>query len=35
MSCVDAVMEAAKRAGIVLEQEEADEIIDVLSERLF
>ena len=35
MSCVDAVMEAAKRAGIVLEPEEADEIIDVLSERLF
>ena len=35
MSCVDAVMEAAKRAGIVLEQEEANEIIDVLSERLF
>ena len=35
MSCVDAVMEAATRAGIVLEPEEAKEIVDVLSERLF
>ena len=35
MSCVDAVMEAAKRAGINLLDEEAEEIIEVLNERLF
>jgi len=34
MSCVDTVMAAAREAGINLLQEEADEIVEVLTERL-
>ena len=34
MSCVDEILEAAKEAGVVLEGNEAQEIFDILTERL-
>lgn len=35
MSCSEVIIDAAKRAGIDFAQEEADEIVDILNERLF
>ena len=34
MSCVDEILEAARKAGVVLEGNEAQEIFDILTERL-
>lgn len=34
MSCVDEILEAAKEAGVVLEGNEAQEIFEILTERL-
>jgi hypothetical protein len=34
MSCVDEILEAAKKAGVVLEDNEAQEIFEILTERL-
>tara|TARA_R100001440_G_scaffold64105_1_gene84468 strand:- start:245 stop:2890 length:2646 start_codon:yes stop_codon:yes gene_type:complete len=34
MSCVDEILEAAKKAGVVLEGNEAQEIFEILTERL-
>ena len=34
MSCAKEILEAAKKAGVTLDDAEASEIIDVLNERL-
>ena len=35
MSCSEVIIDAAKRAGLQFDLEEADEIVDILNERLF
>ena len=34
MSCIDEIFEAAKKAGVVLEKEEAEAVFEILTERL-
>ena len=34
MSCSEVIMDAAQRAGLVFDKEEADEIVEILNERL-
>ena len=34
MSCVEEILEAGKKAGIVLDKQEAQDVFDILTERL-
>ena len=34
MSCSEVIIDAAKRAGLIFDKEEADEIVEILNERL-
>ncbi len=35
MSCAEVIIDAAKRSGIEFEKDEAQEIVDILEERLY